>query len=57
MELEPCQVKDGQGNTVDAAKAVCPKCQHDQFLILVIKTHNHLQCAKCSESFCQGGCK
>lgn len=57
MELVSCKVTDKKGVLVDAQKAVCPVCTGEQFLILVIKGHNHLQCANpvCNESFCQGG--
>lgn len=56
MELEACQAKDIDGNVVNAQKAVCPQCNCDRFMILVINGHNHLQCTSCEESFCQGGC-
>ena len=39
-------------------KAICDYCSNDEFFILIIFGHNHLQCTSCGRSFCQmgGGC-
>lgn len=55
MILRACEVQDKDGNEVFAEKAICPQCEHDQFMILVIRGHNHLQCTQCGTSYCQNG--
>ena len=57
MDTEPITVQDNKGNSVLAFKATCPDCGNDQFMILIINGHNHLQCTDCNVSFCQGGCE
>ena len=56
MNTRPITVTDNKGVVKDALLVICPKCEHNTFSIIVIDLHNHLQCMKCSESFCQGGC-
>jgi hypothetical protein len=36
-------------------KGVCDYCSNDEFYLLVIFGHNHIQCSKCGTSFCQLG--
>ena len=56
MNTRPITVTDNKGVVKDALLVICPKCEHNTFSIIVIDLHNHLQCMRCSESFCQGGC-
>ena len=57
MNLEPCQVKDKDGNIVDSQEAVCDDCGGNSFSIVLIKEHNHLICSNpvCQRSYCQNG--
>jgi hypothetical protein len=40
---------------VFADKAICDYCSNDEFFILIIFGHNHLQCTSCGTSYCQAG--
>jgi len=56
LDLNPCEVKDNTGNVKQALMAACPDCGAALFRLLVINGHNHIECAGCNTSFCQGGC-
>lgn len=49
---------DSNIGLVRGHKAICDYCSNDEFFILIIFGHNHLQCTSCGTSFCQmgGGC-
>lgn len=55
MKTENILVKDKNGQSKPAIMAVCPDCNNNKFMILVIDGHNHLQCSNCNTSFCQDG--
>lgn len=49
------EARDGSKEVTDALLVICPQCSGDSFKIFVVHGHNHLQCATCNETFCQGG--
>ena len=50
-------IVSGDGFRAEADVIVCPNCGGDSFYIFLISSkHNHLQCTKCDESFCDGSC-
>lgn len=57
MKLVKVEVQAPDGAKKEAEKAVCQLCSGDLFYILVINGHNHLNCAECGESYCQGNCE
>ena len=44
------------GATTTAKQIVCGICGSQAFLIFAIDTHQHLQCAVCDTSYCDGSC-
>jgi transposase-like protein len=57
METRDTVVTDQAGMAVLAKVVACPKCGNDAFNIFIVgEKHQHLQCTKCQESFCDGSC-
>lgn len=52
--------RDGSGARHQAELMVCEECDAHEFLVFSLHTaageHAHLQCARCSTSYCNGKC-
>ena len=44
------------GTRAYADLIVCPNCQESKFIIFMIGKHQHLQCAHCDQTYCDGSC-
>lgn len=56
MNTREVTVEDKDGKVVKATMVVCPSCGNNEFILLQIEGHDHLQCAACDNSFCDGSC-
>ena len=56
MDSKQVEVTDKDGNTRAATLLLCDQCGGDLFMIYKIGEHDHLQCALCGKSFCDGTC-
>jgi hypothetical protein len=55
--VETSVVSRVSGKVVPARVAVCSNCQENKFIVFIIgKSHQHLQCAHCDETYCDGSC-
>jgi hypothetical protein len=48
---------DKDGNKAEIDVVFCPLCQNNTWCIYFIDGNEHLQCAKCSQTYCAHGSK
>jgi transposase-like protein len=56
MNTRQVSVEDKDGKVVKATMVVCPYCGSNEFILLQIEGHDHIQCAACDRTFCDGTC-
>jgi len=64
MQTQAVTVKDNRGNVLPAQLLLCDQCGNDSFNLFVVEQvtgfhithHNHMQCAECGHTFCDGSC-
>ena len=45
------------GKLVPARLVICSNCNESKFVVFIVgKNHQHLQCAHCDETYCDGSC-
>ena len=58
MKTKSVTVTDLDGRNVAADLVCCPHCDNSYFSIFLVGgKHQHLQCAGCDQSYCDGSCK
>lgn len=54
MKVVDCVVESAvDGTKVPAQRIVCEYDDNDEWILLVIAGHNHIQCTWCNRSYCQ----
>jgi hypothetical protein len=59
MKTEPTTVvaRDGSGAETPANVVICEECDYAAFYLFILEGgHQHIQCAACDTTFCDGSC-